>query len=60
MPSEKSKLINISDLKDVQYWMRRFNISKEELLTAVDKFGPSVEAVSIGLRKGNGIPHYIN
>jgi hypothetical protein len=55
MTSEKSKLINIADLKDVQQWMRRFNISKEELLAAVDKFGPSVEAVSLGLRRGNGI-----
>jgi hypothetical protein len=60
MPSEKSTLINIADLKDVQYWMRRFNISKEELLTAVEKFGPSVEAVSVGLRKAIGIPQYIN
>jgi hypothetical protein len=60
MRAQKSELINISDLKNVQLWMRRFNISKEELLEAVEKFGPSAEAISIGLKKIDTEGPYLN
>jgi Protein of unknown function (DUF3606) len=43
-------LIYGHDLKEVQQWMRHFNVSKEELLRAVEKFGPAVDAVSLGLK----------
>jgi hypothetical protein len=43
-------LIDVHDLKEVQQWMRHFNVSKEELLRAVEKFGPAVDAVSLGLK----------
>jgi hypothetical protein len=56
MPWQKAELINIADMKDVQRWMRRLNISKEELLLAVEKFGPSADAVSIGLQRTSGRP----
>jgi hypothetical protein len=39
----------VHDLKEVQQWMRHFNVSKEELLRAVEKFGAAVDAVSLGL-----------
>jgi hypothetical protein len=42
--------IKVHDLKDVQRWMRHFNISREGLLAAVEEFGPTVENVSLGLR----------
>ena len=45
----KPDQINVHDLKEIQRWMRELNVSKEELLKAVEKFGPSAEAVSIGL-----------
>jgi hypothetical protein len=51
MPGAKSDLINLADLGDVQRWMREFNISKEELIAAVHKFGASKEDVSAGLQK---------
>ncbi len=41
--------INVYDLKEIQRWMRELNVSKEELLRAVEKFGSSADAVSIGL-----------
>jgi hypothetical protein len=50
MPPQKPVRIDVQDLKDVQRWMRHFNISKEELLTAVEKFGPCVDRVSLGLK----------
>ena len=43
-------LINLHDLKEIQRWMRYFNVSKEELFRAVEKFGPAVDAVSLGLK----------
>jgi hypothetical protein len=48
--SQNTVLIDVQDLKEVQRWMRHFNVSKEELLRAVEKFGPAVDAVSIGLK----------
>jgi hypothetical protein len=30
--------------------MRQFNISKEELLAAVEEFGPAVDRISFGLK----------
>jgi hypothetical protein len=50
LPTQNAIHINVQDLKDVQRWMRHFNISKEELLTAVDQFGPAVERISLGLK----------
>jgi hypothetical protein len=47
-------LIDVHDLKEVQQWMRHFNVSKEELLRAVEKFGPAVDAVSLGLKTKPG------
>jgi hypothetical protein len=60
MQAQKTELINICDLKNLQQWMRRFNISKEELLEAVEKFGPSAEAISIGLKKSDTGGAYLN
>jgi hypothetical protein len=37
-------------MKDIQRWMRQFNISKEELLAAVEEFGPAVDRISLGLK----------
>jgi phosphoribosylamine---glycine ligase len=50
LPTQKTVLINVQDLKDVQRWMRHFNISKEELLRAVEEFGSAVDRVSLGLK----------
>jgi hypothetical protein len=46
---KKPDQINVHDLKEIQRWMRELNLSKEELLKAIETFGSSVEAVSIGL-----------
>jgi hypothetical protein len=48
----KTDQINVYDLKEIQRWMRELNVSKEELLKAVEKFGSSAEAVSLGLNQG--------
>jgi hypothetical protein len=60
MTMSKSKVIDVKDLKDVQRWMRHFNISKEELFAAVEKFGPSAEAISLGMRKGSPTARQLN
>lgn len=48
----KTDQINVYDLKEIQRWMIELNISKEEFLKAVEKFGSSAEAVSLGLNQG--------
>lgn len=37
--------INIHEDYEVQYWTRRFNCTKEQLIEAVTKVGVSVQAV---------------
>jgi hypothetical protein len=46
--------INVHDFKEIQRWMRELNVSKEELLKAVEKFGSSAETVSLGLTDRTG------
>jgi hypothetical protein len=48
----KTDQINVYDLKEIQRWMIELNVSKEEFLKAVEKFGSSAEAVSLGLNQG--------
>ena len=48
--SQNTVLIDVHDLKEVQRWMRHFNLSKEELFRAVEEFGPAADAVSVGLK----------
>jgi hypothetical protein len=50
LPAQKTVLINVHDMKDIQRWMRQFNISKEELLAAIEEFGPAVDRISFGLK----------
>ena len=50
MMTSHNRPINIQNLKEVQHWMRELNISKEELMAAVEKFGTSPEAVRFGLQ----------
>jgi Protein of unknown function (DUF3606) len=52
--AQPNEVINMHDLKDIQRWMRHFNLSKEELISAVEKFGPTTRAVSFGIKKGDG------
>jgi hypothetical protein len=41
--------IELADDYDVTFWMRRLNVSKKKLTSAVKKVGPSVAAVQAQL-----------
>ena len=40
-----SKIININETYEVSYWTKELNVSKDELLDAVNEVGKSAEAV---------------
>ncbi len=43
--------ININEDYEVQYWSRRFGVSRDELVAAVDAVGPMVTDVAQRLGK---------
>jgi hypothetical protein len=49
-PADRRR-INIHDFDEVQYWKKKFGVTKEELERAVNKVGVSVEKVQKVLRK---------
>ena len=42
--------IDIGDRRQVSYWSRRFGVSPDELINAVDEVGPSAAAVATEVR----------
>ncbi|MCQ6957084.1 DUF3606 domain-containing protein [Mucilaginibacter aquariorum] len=49
--SPDSKRINIHEDHEVSYWTKELNVSKEELIEAVDSVGTSVDSVRQYLKK---------
>jgi hypothetical protein len=49
--SPDSKLINMNEDYEVQYWTKELGVSKEKLQEAVDAAGTSVAAVKLYLQK---------
>jgi len=49
-PQDRSR-INVNEPWELQYWTRRFGVSEEQLRTAVNTAGTSVEAVGKHLGK---------
>jgi hypothetical protein len=49
--SPDSKLINMNEDYEVQYWSKELGVSKEKLQEAVDAAGTSVAAVKEYLQK---------
>jgi hypothetical protein len=49
-PQDRSR-INVNERWELQYWTKHFGISEEQLRSAVESAGPSVEAVSRHLGK---------
>jgi len=49
-PQDRSR-INVNEPWELQYWTRHFGISEEQLRTAVNTAGTSVEAVGKHLGK---------
>lgn len=43
--------VNVNEDYEVDYWTGKFNVSKEELVRAVDEVGPSASAVEEYLKK---------
>jgi hypothetical protein len=41
---DRSK-INMNQIHEVRYWTKHFNVSKEELLKAIEKVGNSAAAI---------------
>ena len=46
-----SKTINLNEDYEVSYWTKELGVTEEELSTAVNKVGKSVEAVREHLKK---------
>lgn len=51
-PADASR-INMGEDYEVQYWTKRFGVSREELQNAVDRAGVSADAVARELGKTN-------
>jgi hypothetical protein len=51
-PQDASR-INIHEDYEVAYWTKKFGVSKEELVNAVDRAGVSVDAVAKELGKAH-------
>jgi len=49
-PQDRSR-INVNEPWELQYWTRHFGVSEEQLRTAVNTAGTSVEAVGKHLGK---------
>jgi hypothetical protein len=49
--SPDSKLINISEDYEVEYWSKKFNVSSDKLKSAVKAVGNSAEKVEEYLKK---------
>lgn len=49
-PQDRAR-INMSEDYEVRYWMKKFNVTKEELASAVAKAGSSAAAVAHALGK---------
>lgn len=46
-----SKLINMNEEYEVQYWTETFRVSKEQLQEAVNAVGTSAQAVKVYLQQ---------
>ena len=51
-PADASR-INMGEDYEVQYWTKRFGVSRDELQNAVDRAGVSADAVARELGKTN-------
>jgi hypothetical protein len=58
MPDDKTKRsaqdrsrINVNEKYELEYWKKKFGVSEEELRKAVQRVGPSVDAVERELNK---------
>lgn len=49
-PQDRAR-INMSEDYEVRYWMKKFNVTKDELAKAVEKAGSSSAAVAHALGK---------
>lgn len=44
-------LININEVKELQYWSEKYNVSVDIIREAVNKVGPEVKKVEAKLRR---------
>ena len=49
-PQDRTR-ININEKYEVDYWKNKFGVSEEELRAAVQRVGPSADAVEKDLKK---------
>lgn len=52
-PQDRSR-INVNEDYELEYWSRKFGVSREELKRAVEKQGVSADAVEEYLRRDSG------